>query len=96
MSGFFFFPFLTRQTNDQTPVYQTGKKTESSQDTKHGHLKPIQTVSQTRQLTVTDLAKKTSHHAATNLEEKEPVKSSQMQSSLKAKEGHQLLVEKTW
>lgn len=91
-----FFFFLTRQTNDQTLIYQTGKKNESSQDTKHGHLKPVQTVSQTQQLTITDWAKKKSHQTATNLEEKGPVKSSHMQSSVKVKEVHQLLVEKTW
>ncbi|MCI4392707.1 hypothetical protein PGIGA_G00148940 [Pangasianodon gigas] len=78
----------------KSPTRRKGKKNESSPDTKRGHLKPVQTISQTRQLTITDWAKKKSHQTATNQEEEEPEKSSQMQSSLKAKEMH-LMVEKT-
>ncbi|MCJ8746931.1 hypothetical protein PDJAM_G00147480 [Pangasius djambal] len=78
----------------KSPTRRKGKKNESSPDTKRGHLKPVQTVSQTRQLTITDWAKKKSHQTTTNQEEKEPAKSSQMQSSSKAKE-MPLMVEKT-
>lgn len=87
--------FSSFQSNDQTLIYKTGKKNESSLGTKRGCLNPVQTVSQTRQLTITDWTKKKSHQTATNQEEQEPVKSSQMQSSLKAKELHELMVEKT-
>lgn len=87
--------FSSFQSNDQTLIYKTGKKNESSLGTKRGRLKPVQTVSQTRQLTITDWTKKKSHQTATNQEEQEPVKSSQIQSSLKAKELHELMVEKT-
>ncbi|KAK3539017.1 hypothetical protein QTP86_023621 [Hemibagrus guttatus] len=69
---------------------KAGKKKESSPDTK-----PVQTVSQTRQLTITDWVRKKSCQTATNQEEKQPVESSQMQSSLEANEEHQFMVEKT-
>lgn len=72
----------------------SGKKRESSPHAKRGHIKPVQTVSQTPQLTVTDWAKKKPHQTVTNQKEKEPVKLPQVQSSLKAKEVHQLMVEK--
>ncbi|XP_060740266.1 uncharacterized protein LOC132855383 [Tachysurus vachellii] len=82
----------TPEFDDKSPSRRKGKKKESSTDTKHSHLKPVQTVSQTRQLTITDWVKKKS---AKKQEEKQPMESSHMQSGLKANEEHQFLVEKT-
>ncbi|XP_047675083.1 transcription factor TFIIIB component B'' homolog isoform X2 [Tachysurus fulvidraco] len=88
----------TPELDKKSPSSRKGKKKESSTDTKHCHLKPVQPVSQTQQLTITDWVKKKStkiNQTAKQQEEKQPMESSHMQSGLKANEEQQFLVEKT-
>ncbi|KAK2845569.1 hypothetical protein Q7C36_010423 [Tachysurus vachellii] len=61
----------TPEFDDKSPSRRKGKKKESSTDTKHSHLKPVQTVSQTRQLTITDWVKKNSKSQQKDLEKPE-------------------------
>ncbi|KAF7687429.1 hypothetical protein HF521_014657 [Silurus meridionalis] len=79
----------------KSPTRSKGTKNESSTDRKCGHSNPLQTISQTRQLTITDWVKRKLHQTAANQEEKESEKSLQMHTRLKAKDVHQLLPEKT-